>query len=69
MYNGVIVKFAENKFSLKTQTKCYWCQSMYWNSEEKVREFIVNLHPIVLDQKEFISGFAMNNKIMDMLKE
>ena len=66
---GVIVMFGNSKFSVKTETRCYWCMSQYWSSEESIRQQFTNLHPTVLLQNDFKSGIEMQNKIYELINE
>lgn len=70
---GVIVKFAENKFSLKTANQCYWCSSIYFTSAEDIKnKFKLIFHEEILDapinNKDWIDFHAKIKSILLQLQ-
>lgn len=51
MKKGIIVYFPQNGYSVKTDTKCFWCRRQFWGSAEAIKndalftntEFLTNI--------------------------
>lgn len=67
---GVIVKFKDGTYSIKTTRKCFWCANKYYDTEQEARSKNkgLNFYPKVINQLDYFNMNLFNETVNRILK-